>query len=181
MSFDAPPFSAVQTDDWLEEQCRKIGIWGERLSEIIGEVNQCAANGRPARRPARRQHITEEQLRQVEEACAALHEVQLAIQNILFDCEHELRELRERDISPVELLVDGERLILRYRFLRRRARVVDGLLAFLPTVNALAGSCLETVRRLRSGAVLRGPLAVPDCGFALVALDELHEEPVPVR
>ena len=88
----------------------------------------------------------------------------------------------ERDVSPAELLVDGERLIRQYRFLRRRARILDGLLAYLPSVTTHASGCLDCLARLRHGEELSGTIVVPDCGFALVALEQLtDDESLPPR
>ncbi|HEU4752430.1 MAG TPA: hypothetical protein VFU47_04905 [Armatimonadota bacterium] len=178
MRFDGPSAAKVQTDNWLITQCRSIEAAGTRLTEVVGEANSRVEQER-AGELGRRQRVTESQLREAEAACAALHETQVAVQNALFDCEHELRALREREISPAELLIDGERLILQYRFFRRRARILDGLLAYLPLVNSHAVSCLEGLRALKDGGMLDVPLTVPDCGFALVALDQLDQESVP--
>ena len=166
-------------DEWLESQCRRVEAAGKELAVAVGQVNARLQHG-AASQAARQSRPPESRIRQAEAACKTLHETQAEIQNALFDCEHELRELRERDVSPVELMVDGENLIRRYRFLRRRARVLDGMLAFVPAGTAHADACVEHLRRLRSGeetvSQLAGPLVVPDCGFALVAIEQLHEE-----
>jgi hypothetical protein len=171
------PFSiTVRTDDWLEAQCRLITMAGTELASAVGEVNQRMEQARGGSL-GRRQLITETQIRHAEEARKRLHSVQLEIQDALFDCEHELRSLRERDVSPAELLIDGERLIGQYRFLKRRARVIDGLLAYLPAVCHHTASCIDWLKRLRRGEVaVNGEIAIPDCGFALVAVEALHDE-----
>jgi len=174
------PVRVAQTDDWLETHCRLIERAGQELAATVGEINQ-RTDQAEAGDLGRRRRITETQLHAAELACRTLHDVQVSIQNALFDCEHELRDLRERELSPAELLVDGERLIRHYRFLRRRARVIDGLLAYLPIVTSHAGVCLEHLQRLHEGAELNGQLRVPDCGFALVALEQLEEEGVGVE
>lgn len=172
MRFD--PHPPAHNDDWLESQCRRVEAAGQELAEVVEGVNartEHAVQGALGRR----QRITETQLRQAEAAWRSLHDVQLSIQDALFDCEHELRALRERELSPAELLIDGERLIRQYRFLRRRARVIDGLLAYLPAVGTHAAACVDHLRRLRDGAEAALLLAAPDCGFALVAMEELGE------
>ena len=174
MRIDPRSGQPPQTDDWLAAQCRRIDAAGRELASAVGEVNQRMAQSQSGEL-GRRRLITESHLKQVEAACKTFHDVQLAVQSTLFDCEHELRDLRERDVDPVELLVDGERLIRQYRFLRRRARVIDGLLAYLPAVSAHAASCLEHLHHLRDGGPAGGPIAVADCSFALVALDDLGE------
>jgi hypothetical protein len=175
MRVDSHHRSTPGADEWLEGLCRQVEDAGTELANAVGQVNlrlEQEQNGSLGRR----QRITDAQLKRVETACAALHEVQVSIQNALFDCEHELRELRERDVSAIELLIDGERLIRQYRFLRRRARVIDGLLAYLPMVSSSAMSCLEVLRRARDGQDVSAPFTVPDCTFALVALEQLREE-----
>lgn len=164
----------VGIDDWLETRCREIETAGRDLALAVGEVNQRLEQARDGHL-SRRRVVTEVHLGQAEQICRVLHDVQVAIQNALFDCEHEMRELREREVSPVELLIDGERLIRQYRFLRRRARVIDGLLAYLPAVCAAAQTCMEHLRQLGDGGILEQPIVVPDCGFALVAIDQLQE------
>lgn len=167
--------AVVLLDDWLESHCRQILQAGDELAAVVGEINERTEQAGTGQL-GRRRRITETHLRSVEAACRSLHDVQVAVQNALFDCEHELRDLRERRVSPAELLVDGERLICRYRFLRRRARVIDGLLAYLPVVTNHAGACLDHLHRLHEGDDLEGPLRVPDCGFAQAALEELQED-----
>lgn len=142
--------------------------------QAVAEVNERTAQAEEGQL-GRRQRITEVHLRQAESAVRTLVEVQGAIQNALFDCERDLRDLRERELSPAELLVDGERLILQYRFLRRRARVLDGLLAYLPLVSASASHCAEHLRLLKGGGEMSGRFRVPDCGFAQAALEDLQE------
>jgi hypothetical protein len=175
MQTEPYPADGIPHDEWLEAQCRQIDAAGHALAAAVGPVNERARHGPPGE-PGRRPRVTEAQLRETEEAWKALHDAQVAVQNALFDCEHEMRALREREISPVELLVDGDRLIIQYRFLRRRARILDGLLAFLPAVSAHAHGCLERLQKLREGGTLEGRLLAPDCGFALVALEQLREE-----
>lgn len=169
------PFAVtVQDDAWLESQCRTIVQAGKELTLCVGQVNQRleeAQNGELGRK----QILTQTHLRQAQEALEALHEVQSGIQNALFDCEHEMRSLRERDVSPAELLIDGERLISQYRFLRRRARVIDGLLAYLPAVCQQTSTCIDWLRQLREGARLHEEIAVPDTAFAHAALDQLKD------
>ena len=167
----------ISQDDWLEGQCRIVEAAGLELALAVGEANERIEQSRNGTL-GRRQYVTEANLRRSAHACAALHDVQVAIQNALFDCEHELRELRERDMSPAELLVDGHRLLRQYRFTRRRARVIDALLAYLPVVQHHAGICHDHLRRLRDGEPIEveGAMTVPDCGFALVALEALQEE-----
>ena len=165
----------ARTDEWLEAQCRAIVDAGRALNQVVSQVNartEAALVGQLGRR----QRATELQLREAEEACRTLHDIQVAVQNTLFDCEHELRDLRERDVNPAELLIDGERLIRQYRFLRRRARIIDGLLAYLPAACTQSNACLEYLRSIRNGGNGISLLAIPDCSFALVALDEAREE-----
>lgn len=164
-----------RVDTWLEAQCGLIQAAGRSLAQAVGQVNQRVDQARNGEL-GRKQRITEALLRQSEEACRTLHDVQVAVQNALFDCEHELRELRERELSPAELLIDGERLIRYYRFLRKRARVIDGLLAYLPAVTTHAVHCLQHLKQLREEAEVSAPLRVPDCAFAVAALEELREE-----
>jgi hypothetical protein len=169
------PFSVtVQDDAWLEAQCRAIVQAGKELTRCVAQVNQRLQDARNGEL-GRKQLLTETHLRAAQDVLSSLHEIQVSIQNALFDCEHEIRSLRERDVSPAELLVDGERLISQYRFLRRRARVIDGLLAYLPGVHQHTATCIEWLRQLREGARAEDEIAVPDCGFALVALDQLKE------
>lgn len=175
MRIDPRASAGMLTDDWLESHCRHVESAGRELAQVVSEINQRTEQA-AAGELGKRRRITESQIRSVQEACRILHEVQVAVQDAVFDCEHELRDLRERDMDPAELLIDGERLIRHYRFLRRRARVIDGLLAYLPTVTSLSNACLEHLRRLQNGSELRGPLIVPDCGFALAALDQLRDE-----
>jgi hypothetical protein len=175
MRSDALSARSVEADAWLESQCRAIESAGKQLAEVVDAINErldlerSGSTGRSTR-------LNDTQLRQAEAACEALHAALVSVQDQLFDCEHELRELRERDVSPAELLIEGDRLIRQYRFLRRRARILDGLLAFLPVVNAHAAGCLDALRLLQGGALVDTPLISPDCGFALVALDQLEEE-----
>jgi hypothetical protein len=175
MRIDRSSSTSFVPDDWLEMQCRVVEAAGRDLAITVGQVNQRIEQARTGQL-GRRRPITELQLRMAEAAYKKLHDVQVAVQNALFDCEHELRALRDRELSPAELLVDGERLIRQYRFLRRRARVIDGLLAYLPVVTAHAGTCLEYLHQLQRGREINVPLKVPDCGFALAALDQLREE-----
>lgn len=165
----------VEADAWLEGLCRQILEAGEQLTTTVGEINERTEQAGTGLL-GRRRRITEVHLRAVGGSCKSLHDVQVAVQDALFDCEHELRALREREVSPAELLVDGERLICQYRFLRRRARVIDGLLAYLPVVTSHAVVCLEHLHRLHEGDDLNGALRVPDCGFALAALEELQDD-----
>jgi hypothetical protein len=176
MQFDPPHDSTPRTDDWLAAQCQRIHAAGRELALTVGEINQQIEEAPDASHQLPR--ISDDAIRRARECATAIHDVQVAVQNALFDCEHEIRELREREVSPAELLIDGERLINRYRFLRRRARVIDGLLAYLPVVNAHVAACVENLRQIRDGEVtaVAGPLTVPDCGFALVALEDLREE-----
>jgi len=165
----------VETDAWLENRCLVIESAGRSLAVAVGQVNQrtqAAASGDLGRR----RRITDSLLHRAETACRTLRQAETEIQNTLFDCERELRSLWEREVSPVELLVDGERLIRHYRFLRRRARILDGLLAYLPVVARHADTCLECLRRIQHGDEEQGVLVVPDCGFALIALEQLREE-----
>jgi hypothetical protein len=164
-----------QHDAWLERRCLIVEAAGRHLASAVGQANERLAQ---SNQTTRKKAITEAQLRQVESACKILHDLQVEVQNALFDCEHELRELRERDVSPAELLIDGERLIGRYRFLRRRARILDGLLAYLPMVSSHASACLEALRMVKRGGRMDSNITVPDCAFALVALDQLREEEV---
>ncbi len=166
--------STAGVDEWLEERCREIESTGRELAMVVGDINQRLERARDGQIP-RRLVVTDVHLGQVENACRVLHDVQVVIQNALFDCEHEMRELREREVSPVELLIDGERLIRHYRFLRRRARVIDGLLAYLPAVCSHAHVCIDHVRQLADGGVVEQAILVPDCSFSLVALDELQD------
>ncbi|MGV3723323.1 MAG: hypothetical protein ACO1SX_20685 [Actinomycetota bacterium] len=147
----------------------------------VGEVNQQIEEALAS--AGRVPNVTEDAVRRARECAGIVHEIQLAIQNALFDCEHEIRELREREVSPAELLVDGERLINRYRFIRRRARVIDGMLAFLPLVTAHMTGCVENLRQMseEDAIPVAGPLTVPDCEFAMVALEALREEEAAAR
>jgi hypothetical protein len=151
------------------------------MAVTVGEVNEqieeALANA------GRVPNVTEDAVRRARECTSIVHEIQLAIQNALFDCEHEIRELREREVSPAELLVDGERLINRYRFIRRRARVIDGMLAFLPVVTSHMSACVESLRQMSEEEAIpvAGPLPVPDCEFAIVALEALREEEAAAR
>jgi hypothetical protein len=167
----------VRQDVWLEGQCRIVEAAGRELALAVGEANDRIEHGRNGTL-GRKVHVTEANLRRSAHALGALHDVQVAIQDALFDCEHELRALRERDMSPAELLVDGHRLVSQYRFIRRRARIIDALLAYLPVVQHHAGVCHEHLRRLRDGEPVEhdGSITVPDCGFALVALEALQED-----
>jgi hypothetical protein len=167
--------SAFRRDTWLEHQLRLVEAAGRELAKTVGQVNVRTLQAR-AGGLGRRRRITEGQLRTAESASLRLREVQANIQNALFDCEHELRSLREREVSPAELLIDGERLISQYRFLRRRARVIDGLMAYLPSLSVHARACVEHLRRLHNGEEIGGQLLAPDCGFAVAALEELEEE-----
>lgn len=166
---------APRTDEWLVTHCRLIHQAGRELALTVGEINDRTEQAR-AGTLGRRPRITEPQVNAAEACCKALHDLQVAVQNALFDCEYEMRSLREREVSPIELLIEGEELIRYYRFLRRRARIIDGLLAYLPAVNTLAGTCLEHLRRLHQGRELDDLLVVPDCNFALVALEHLQED-----
>jgi hypothetical protein len=169
-----PPSADGLRDEWLDTLCRRIEEAGRTLAEVIND-----ANGRAdSKGGRRRQGITEAQCRQAQQAWQALHEVQICIQNALFDCEHELRELRERDVSPIQLLVDGDELIRQYRFLRRRARVIDGLLAYLPPITSHAFICVQHLEKLRGGHEADGPLSIPDCAFAHAALQELLDDSI---
>jgi hypothetical protein len=167
--------TSFPADEWLEEQCREVEESGRCLAMTVGQVNLRTEQARLGKL-GRRRRITETQIREVETACRKLHDVQVRVQNALFDCEHEMRALRERDISPAELLVDGDTLIVQYRFLRRRARVIDGMLAYLPVVTAHAGTCLQSIQHLRENSVPDLLITAPDCGFALVALEQLRDE-----
>jgi prefoldin subunit 5 len=173
MRVDPRATRPVARDDWLEAQCRAIEDAGKEMAQIVGQINARTAQSNNGEL-GRRKRITESQVRALEEAVQTLHEIQRSIQNALFDCEHELRELRERDVDPAELLIDGERLIRQYRFLRRRARIIDALLAYLPAAEGYAAGCLDRLKALKDGGELAEPLKVPDCGFALVALDQLR-------
>ena len=175
MRMDPGSLNGIRHDDWLEAQCRRIETAGRALSLTVGEINQRTEQALSGGL-GRRRRITEAQLRQAEEAYRTLHDVQIDVQNALFDCEHELRELRERDVNPAELLVDGERLIHQYRFLRRRARLLDGLLAYLPGVCSHASTCVEHLQHMHDGVIVERLLTVPDWSFALVALEALSEE-----
>ena len=164
-----------ESDEWLAAQCRLLASTGQALAAAISDVNdrmEQAGSGNLGKR----QKVTESQLRRASEAFRTLRAVQMDVQNALFDAEHELRELREREVSPAELLVDGERLIRYYRFLRRRVRVIDGIMAYLPLVRAHAEKLLHQLKLLQEGETDIVHLSVPDCGFALVALEQLEEE-----
>lgn len=171
---ESPFVVTVPSDAWLEAQCRAIVQAGKELTRCVGQVNQRLDESKNGEL-GRKRLITETHLRQAEEAHLALHDVQVAVQNALFDCEHEIRALRERDVDPAELLIDGERLIAQYRFLRRRARIIDGLLAYLPSACHHTATCIEWLRQLREGALAQEDLAVPDVAFASAALDQLKD------
>jgi len=171
---ESPFTPRVQPDNWLEGQCRQIVAAGTDLADCVGLVNERLDAAR-AGELGRKRIITEAHVRKAADAHRHLRRVQSEVQNALFDCEHEIRLLRERDVSPGELLVDGERLIGHYRFLRRRARVIDGLLAYLPSVNQYSATCIDWLRHLREGVPAQDEIAVPDCSFALAALDELQD------
>ena len=169
------PFAVtVQDDNWLEAQCRTILQAGRELTRCVGQVNLRLDEAKSGDL-GRKRLITESTLRQAREAHRTLHDVQLSIQNALFDCEHEIRALRERDVSPAELLIDGERLISQYRFFRRRARVIDGLLAYLPGATQYTAVCVDWLRQLQGGARAQEELSVPDTDFALAAIDQLRD------
>jgi hypothetical protein len=174
MQPEAPFAGSVPPDEWLEATCRRIAAAGREMAQAVGQVNHRLTQARNGS-IGRRRLVTDQQFRNVQNACDTLRRTRGAVQNVLFDCEHELRELRERDVSPAELLIDGERLLRQYRFLRRRARVIDGLLAYLPAVIHHAGACLDSLRRLDPDRVPPNELTVPDCGFALVALEEAQD------
>jgi len=175
MLIDSPDSRRPHSDGWLEAQCRRIQEAGHELALTVGEVNERTQQARVGRL-GRRQRITEEQLEAAETAWKTLHEQQIAMQNAVFDTEHELRELREREVNPAELLIEGEDLIRHYRFLRRRARIIDALLAYLPAVSTLASTCIGHLRRLHEGVEMPELLVVPDCTFAILALEQLREE-----
>jgi hypothetical protein len=164
-----------ESDEWLAAQCRLLTSAGQALASAIGDVNDRMEQA-GAGNLGKRQKVTESQFRRAAEAFRTLRAVHMDVQNALFDAEHELRELREREVSPAELLMDGERLIRYYRFLRRRARVLDGMLAYLPLVRAHAEKLLQQLKLLQEGETEIIHLSVPDCGFALVALEQLEEE-----
>lgn len=171
------PFSTtVQDDAWLEAQCEAICASGRELARCVGQVNERLEQARQGEL-GRKQLVTDSLIRDAQESLVQMHDVQVSVQNALFDCEHEIRALRERDVSPAELLIDGERLIRQYRFLRRRARVIDGLLAYLPAVCQHTATCIEWLRQIQQGelALAQDEIAVPDCSFALVAKDQLKE------
>lgn len=175
MSLDPLTGAEATRDEWLESLCRQIEGAGQELEAVANEINYRAgrlADGEPVEGD---RIVTEDLTRRMEAAAETLRGLKVTIQEAVFDCEHEMRELRERELSPVELLIDGDRLIRRYRFLRRRGRVIDGLLAYLPPVALAARNCCEHLYQLQSGAVLNGPLIVPDCAFALFALEQLDE------
>lgn len=175
MSLSSQP-PMILTDDWLEARCHAIDAAGRELALAVGQINRKLEELHSTSRDMR-EAIADEDLRRTIATSRALHDVQVEVQNGLFDCEHEIRSLRERDISPAELLVDGERLIAQYRFLRRRARVIDGLLAYLPAVNSHVNTCLDQLQRLREeGLYEGGSFSVPDCAFALIALEVLRDE-----
>ncbi len=162
-------------DEWLEAQCRQIEAAGKELVAVAEEINYRVgriADGEPV---AGDQIVTEELTRRMETACEMLRNLKITIQEAVFDCEHEMRELREREVSPAELLIDGDRLIRQYRFLRRRGRIMDGLLAYLPIVTQSTRTICDQLYQLQEGAILEGPLIVPDCSFALVALEQLSD------
>ena len=174
MRIDHSAGRGVKRDEWLEARCLRVERAGRELADAAGQVNErahMAQNGGLGRR----RNITDAQVRAAESAYHSLHEEMLSVQDALFDCENELRDLRERDVNPAELLIDGERLIQQYRFVRRRARILDGLLAYLPGATQGSRTVLESLRQLQNGGVLAAPLVVPDCSFALAALDELGE------
>lgn len=162
-------------DVWLEDVCGRLVTAATAFSAVIEDVNQrtdVAASGELGRR----RRITEVLLRRAEEAATDLSQIQRGIQNALFDCEIELRELRERDLSPADLLEQGAYLLSHYRLIRRRARVLDGILGFLPGANRDVAFALALLRRLRKGLVVTGPLGTPDWGFALAAQEEITTE-----
>lgn len=177
MRLPSPQERRVPTDTWLEAQCRAVENAGRELALAMGEARDRCEQDRNGTL-GRRRHVTESQVRRAEHAYQNLRRVQSEIQNALFDCEHALRELRERELSPAEMLLEADRLIAQYRFLRRRARIIDGLLAYLPVVLHHAGACHAHLRRLRNGepGEQDAPFSVPDCGFALVALEALQED-----
>ncbi len=178
MALERTSTTVIPSDDWLEAQCRQIEEAGKALAATLAGVN---ARHRQHRESVagRRPRLTASQIKEAQAAYRILHEVQVAIQEAVFDCEHDLRDLREREISPAEMLVDGDRLIIQYRFLRRRARILDALLAYLPAVSQHAFRCVEHLERVKEGAPLAELLAGPDCGFALIALEELQDEEAP--
>ncbi len=165
----------VTRDEWLEQQCRLLHTAGCTLAAAVEAVN---ARGEDARSGAlgRRRAVTLDHLREVEGGCKLLQRLQQAIQDAIYDSEQEMRELRERELTPADLLVEGDGLIQRYRFLRRRNRILDGLRAELPRATLHALHCLYLLRRLREGDAFEDPLRAPGCDFALAALDELSGE-----
>jgi len=177
MASDPISSKVPKDDEWLEAQCRRLEATGNDLADTIGEINSRLEGelGRRGRRSSVRQRVQPEEIQKAQEACGIFREIQNAVQDALFDTEHELRELRERDVSPAELLIDGEGLVRQYRFLRRRARVLDGLLAYLPSVGDHALVCVEKLRRLEEHDLRYDPIMVPDTGFALIAIEHLRD------
>lgn len=177
MQLEPPHESFPQSDDWLAAQCQRIEATGHELALAVGEINERieeALQKDTLHRPT----ISENCLTRARECATVLHAIQVEVQNVLFDCEHEIRDLREREVSPAELLIDGERLIRHYRFLRRRARMIDALLAYLPDVCSDTHLCVEHLRQIHAeeGIAVAGPLTVPDCSFAVMTLEALREE-----
>ena len=176
MAGDTHPDPLLQTDAWLEQVCRSVEGAGRLLVATVRDVNHRTEEAL-AGRLGRRQRVTDAHVRQADVAFQALRDAQADVQSAIFDCEQEIRALREREVSVAELLVDGENLIRQYRFLRRRARISDRLLSYLPDACSQASACLERLRALRDGAPLNGSLPIPDCTFAGAALEELAEDP----
>jgi len=176
MQLEPPHESFPQSDDWLAAQCQRIEAAGRDLALAVGEINERIEEAllKETRRPS----IPENCLQRARECAVLLHGIQVEVQNALFDCEHEIRDLREREVSPAELLIDGERLIQHYRFLRRRARLIDALLAYLPDVCSDTHLCVEHLRQMHEeeDIAVAGPLTVPDCSFAVMTLEALREE-----
>ncbi|MBM3459042.1 MAG: hypothetical protein FJX77_10995 [Armatimonadetes bacterium] len=169
------PSARIAPDDWLERQCRQLHDVGCALTGTLEQVNQRCEAAR-AGQLGRRQPVTLEQLREVEGNCQSLRRLQRTIQEALYDTEQEIRELRERDLTPADLIVEAEYLIVRYRFLRRRNRVLVGLHDELPRAALQALHCLHRLRRLREGDREATLFYPPGCEFALAALEQLRDE-----
>ena len=78
------------------------------------------------------------------------------------------------DTNTILMIVASVAIVL--YFLRRRARISDRLLSYLPDAKAQALACADHLRALREGGALGVPLLAPDCAFAAAALDELQEQ-----
>lgn len=164
-------------DEWLEAQCKRLEAAGNELANTVGAINHRLEGdiGKARRRNSGRPRVEPGEILKAQEVCSIFKEIQQGVQDALFDAEYDMRELRDRDVNPAQLLIEGNDLLRRYRFLRRRARICDSLLAYLPHVEESAHVCLDKLKLLEDSEMRFEPITVPDCGFALIAIEELQE------